>query len=47
LQASASIGLASIGLGCALLVVTTAIYITGRNRLRGAAQGFSSAAGHG
>ena len=41
------IGLASIGLGCALLVVTTAIYITGRNRMRGTAQGFSSAAGHG
>jgi protease PrsW len=41
------IGLASIGLGCALLVVTTAIYITGRNRMRGAAEGFSSAPGHG
>jgi protease PrsW len=41
------IGLASIGLGCALLVVTTAIYITGRNRMRGTAQGFSSAPGHG
>jgi hypothetical protein len=41
------IGLASIGLGCALLVVTTAIYITGRNRMRGTAEGFSSAPGHG
>src|SRR6201992_3401928 len=41
------IGLASIGLGCALLVVTTAIYITGRNRMHGTAQGFSSAPGHG
>src|ERR1700744_6508950 len=41
------IGLASIGLGCALLVVTTAIYITGRNPMRGASQGFSSAPGHG
>lgn len=41
------IGLASIGLGCALLVVTTAIYITGRNRMRDAARGFSSAPGHG
>jgi len=41
------IGLASIGLGCALLVVTTAIYINGRNRMRGTAQGFSSAPGHG
>ncbi len=41
------IGLASIGLGCALLVVTTAIYIAGRNRIRTAAQGFSSVPGHG
>ncbi len=41
------IGLASIGLGCALLVVTTAIYIAGRNRIRTAAEGFSSVPGHG
>ena len=41
------IGLASIALGCALLVVTTAIYINSRNRMRGTAQGFSSAPGHG
>ncbi|MBV8924779.1 MAG: PrsW family intramembrane metalloprotease [Bradyrhizobium sp.] len=41
------IGLASIGLGCALLVVTTAIYIAGRNRMRGAAEGFPAAPGHG
>ena len=36
------IGLASIGLGCALLVVTTAIYFAGRNRLRITVEGFSS-----
>ena len=41
------IGLASIGLGCALLVVTTAIYIAGRNRMRTSAEGFSSVPGHG
>jgi hypothetical protein len=41
------IGLASIALGCALLVVTTAIYVVGRNRMRATAEGFSSAAGHG
>ena len=41
------IGLASIGLGCALLVVTTAIYFAGRNRMRSTAQGFSSAASGG
>ena len=41
------IGLASIGLGCALLVVTTAIYITGRNRMRTTGEGFSSVPGHG
>src|SRR5579871_4201912 len=34
------IGLASIGLGCALLVVTTAIYFAGRNRMRTSAEGF-------
>ncbi|HLZ03661.1 MAG TPA: PrsW family glutamic-type intramembrane protease [Bradyrhizobium sp.] len=41
------IGLASIALGCALLVVTTAIYFAGRNRMRTAAEGFSSMAGRG
>jgi protease PrsW len=41
------IGLASIGLGAALLVVTTAIYVAGRNRMRTTAEGFSSAPGHG
>jgi len=41
------IGLASIGLGCALLVVTTAIYLVGRNRMRATAEGFSTAAGGG
>jgi protease PrsW len=41
------IGLASIGLGCALLVVTTAIYLAGRNRMRSTAQGFSSVTGGG
>ena len=41
------IGLASIGLGCALLVVTTAIYLAGRNRMRATAQGFSSVGGGG
>jgi hypothetical protein len=39
------IGLAAILLGCALLVVTTAVYILGRNRLRASAQGFSSGGG--
>jgi RsiW-degrading membrane proteinase PrsW (M82 family) len=39
------IGLAAILLGCALLVVTTAVYILGRNRLRTSAQGFSSGGG--
>jgi len=37
------IGLTSILLGIALLVVTTAIYILGRNRIRTSAEGFSSA----
>jgi hypothetical protein len=41
------IGLASILLGSALLIVTTAIYVLGRNRIRTAAQGFSSVPGHG
>src|SRR5450755_38305 len=39
------IGLTSILIGSALLVVTTAIYILGRNRMRSTAQGFSSAPG--
>jgi hypothetical protein len=37
------IGLTSILLGIALLIVTTAIYILGRNRIRTSADGFSSA----
>jgi RsiW-degrading membrane proteinase PrsW (M82 family) len=41
------IGLTSILVGSALLVVTTAIYILGRNRMRSAAEGFSSASGQG
>ena len=41
------IGLVSIVIGIALLVVTSAIYILGRNRMRGASQGFSSAPGQG
>jgi protease PrsW len=41
------IGLGSITIGIALLVVTAAIYILGRNRLRGTSQGFSSAPGQG
>jgi protease PrsW len=39
------IGLTSILIGSALLVVTTAIYVLGRNRMRTASQGFSSAPG--
>jgi protease PrsW len=39
------IGLTSILIGGALLLVTTAIYIHGRNRIRSAASGFSSAHG--
>src|SRR6202011_424769 len=39
------IGLASILLGCALLVATTAVYFLGRNRLRATSEGFSSAPG--
>jgi RsiW-degrading membrane proteinase PrsW (M82 family) len=39
------IGLTSILVGSALLLVTTAIYILGRNRMREAAGGFSSASG--
>jgi RsiW-degrading membrane proteinase PrsW (M82 family) len=41
------IGLTSILVGSALLVVTTAIYILGRNRMRTTSQGFSSAPGGG
>jgi RsiW-degrading membrane proteinase PrsW (M82 family) len=41
------IGLVSIVIGIALLVVTSAIYILGRNRMRGRSQGFSSAPGQG
>ena len=41
------IGLTSILVGSALLVVTTAIYILGRNRMRKAAEGFSSVPGQG
>jgi RsiW-degrading membrane proteinase PrsW (M82 family) len=39
------VGLFSILVGIALLVVTTAIYILGRNRMRTTSQGFSSAPG--
>jgi protease PrsW len=42
------IGLATITIGIALLVVTSAVYILGRNRMRGtSSQGFSSSAGQG
>jgi protease PrsW len=41
------IGLVSIVIGIALLVVTSAVYILGRNRMRGTSQGFSSAPGQG
>jgi protease PrsW len=41
------IGLTSILVGSALLVVTTATYILGRNRMRSAAEGLSSASGEG
>ena len=41
------IGFTSILLGCALLVVTTAIYFLGRNRMRTTAEGFSSASSRG
>ena len=41
------VGLVSILTGIALLVVTTAIYVLGRNRIRGTSQGFSSASGQG
>jgi protease PrsW len=41
------VGLMSILIGTALLVVTTAIYILGRNRIRTPSQGLSSAPGQG
>jgi hypothetical protein len=41
------IGLVSITIGIALLVVTMAIYVLGRNRIRGTSQGFSSVSGQG
>jgi RsiW-degrading membrane proteinase PrsW (M82 family) len=41
------IGLTSILIGIALLVVTTTIYFLGRNRMRMRSQGFSSASGQG
>jgi protease PrsW len=41
------IGLLSILVGFALLVVTTAVYVLGRDRLRSAASGFSSVPGPG
>src|SRR5665213_723454 len=41
------VGLVSILTGIALLVVTSAIYILGRNRIRAASQGFSSASDQG
>ena len=39
------IGLTAIVLGAALLIVTTAIYIVGRNRMRTTVEGFSSGGG--
>ena len=39
------IGLTSILVGAALLVVTSAVYVLGRNRMRTMADGFSSASG--
>jgi RsiW-degrading membrane proteinase PrsW (M82 family) len=41
------IGLVSITIGIALLVVTSAIYIIGRNRMRGTSRAFSSAPSRG
>ncbi|MGB9117126.1 PrsW family glutamic-type intramembrane protease [Bradyrhizobium sp.] len=41
------IGLVSIVVGIALLVVTTAVYILGRDRMRTTSQGFSSPPGQG
>lgn len=43
----APVGLVSILIGIALLVITTAIYIFGRNRIRATSQRFSSAPGQG
>jgi len=39
------IGLIAMVLGGGLLIVTTAIYILGRNRMRVTAEGFSSGSG--
>src|SRR5229473_7027869 len=41
------IGMVSILIGTALLVITTAIYVLGRNRMRTTSEGFSSAPGRG
>ena len=41
------IGVVTITIGIALLVVTTAVYVLGRNRMRVTSQGFSSAPGQG
>jgi hypothetical protein len=41
------VGLVSIVVGIALLVVTTTIYILGRDRMRTTSQGFSSAPNRG
>ena len=41
------IGLLSILIGFALLVVTTAIYFLGRDRMRTTSHGFSSVPGQG
>src|SRR5580704_18095644 len=41
------VGLVSIVVGIALLVVTTAVYILGRDRMRTTSQGFSSVPGQG
>ena len=42
-----SVALASILIGVVLLVLTTAVYVFGRNRMRGASPEFSSATGQG
>ena len=41
------LGLGSIVVGIALLAVTTAVYVLGRDRMRTNSQGFSSAPGRG
>jgi RsiW-degrading membrane proteinase PrsW (M82 family) len=41
------VGLVSIAIGIALLVVTTAVYVLGRDRMRTTSQGFSSVPGPG